>query len=193
MSKDNRNVNDLLTEWSEPPSERALNEEALSALRKFVGDYLGGSINPRELNDAMKDVMDTIADVLKRLVGNPKLGHMPFFLKAPIDNYIKLLEPGERLAEDGEERWRKNFIITGPVTLAIEVIAAEADGWRAEIGLSEGGKVIENGKRSPAVKSVWSKNFEAAEGQAKKWARQFGLVWKPKPYGDQTMVKPKAE
>ena len=85
-------------------------------------------------------------------------------------------------ARKNPDDWKKNFIVIGDsVSMAIEVVAAENDGWRAEVGFSKGGMVIED----PVfiLKSEWAKSFEAAETIAKSMARKYKIKWQPKPYG----------
>lgn len=80
----------------------------------------------------------------------------------------------------GGERWKDNFVVTAPVTLAVAVTAAENNGWRAEVGVSQGGKVIE---RQP-FSTKWFKTFEEAKKEAKRLARVNKIQFKPKPYGE---------
>jgi hypothetical protein len=63
----------------------------------------------------------------------------------------------------------------------INVIAAEANGWRVEVGYSFGGKVIENPKQS--ISSEWVNTFEGAEKLAKSKAKIHKIKWNKKPYG----------
>ena len=87
-------------------------------------------------------------------------------------------------ARDNPDDWKKNFIVLGgKVTLAVEVIAAEANGWRTDVGFSKDGMVIESPKQ--ILKSDWSKTFEEAEKKAKSFARSYGISWNPRPYGKQ--------
>jgi len=78
-----------------------------------------------------------------------------------------------------EDRWQYNFIGgTGKVTLMVSVTAAENNGWRADVGLSQGGKVIE---KSSFV-SVWKSDFEEAAKAAKSLARKYKIRWKPQHF-----------
>jgi len=85
-------------------------------------------------------------------------------------------------AADTEERWKRNVISVGPkMALVVQITAAEANGWRTDVGFSKGGKVIEDPAYS--LKSDWVATYEAAEKAAKTYARKFKIKWKPVPYG----------
>ena len=84
------------------------------------------------------------------------------------------------------ERWQYNFIVTSQKTLAVEVIAAENNGWRAELGITEGGKVIEG----ETLNTAWSRSFDGAVEQAKAWARLYKIAWQPRHYGTDKTHKP---
>lgn len=76
-------------------------------------------------------------------------------------------------------RWKYNFTAgSKTATLLIEVIAAENDGWRARLGISDGGKVIEE----TALQSEWFQSFEEAKIQAKIFARKYRIKWEPKHF-----------
>ena len=86
------------------------------------------------------------------------------------------------------EDWKKNFIVVGnPYYVCVQVVAAENGGWRAEVGFSKDGMVIEDPKQ--AMKSEWTKTFEGAENIAKQLSKTFGISWNPKPYGDRSKFK----
>jgi hypothetical protein len=87
----------------------------------------------------------------------------------------------------GDDRWQYNFIGgQDKVTMMVTVIAAEAQGWRAELGISFGGKVIDKG----AIKSEWSRDFESAVKVARSMARKAGIKWAPKHYSTDKDHKP---
>jgi hypothetical protein len=83
--------------------------------------------------------------------------------------------------------WKYNFIGgQAQVTLMVSVIAAESNGWRAELGISEGGKVIDHG----AMQSEWSRSFEGAVSVAKTMAKKAKIKWSPKHYSTDKDHKP---
>jgi len=86
-----------------------------------------------------------------------------------------------------KERWKYNFVGgSDKVTLMVQVIAAESDGWRTEVGISRGGKVIER----DSIRTVWAKTFEEAVKTAKKLARQYKIKWRPAHYSTDKSHKP---
>jgi hypothetical protein len=103
------------------------------------------------------------------------------------EDFLKFFKKEE--ARTNPDDWKKNFIVPGPkATIMVSVIAAENDGWRAEAGVSLGGKVIESPKQ--AFESNWVQTFEAAENKAKGMCRTFKCPWKGrKPYGDRSKIK----
>jgi len=84
--------------------------------------------------------------------------------------------------------WKNNFIVLGDkYFIAVEVIAAENDGWRVEVGFSKNGMVVEDPKQ--IIKSDWKKTFEIASKEAKILAKKYNIKWEPKPYGDRSKFK----
>lgn len=97
---------------------------------------------------------------------------------------MKIYMEESGVVESAEERWKQNFLVKGPFKmLVVQVIAAENNGWRAEVGYSNGGMVIEDPKQT--FKSTWAANLEAVTKIAKSMARQHKIKWKPGPYGKQ--------
>jgi len=90
-------------------------------------------------------------------------------------------------AEAADQRWQYNFIGgQNQVTMMVSVTAAEADGWRADLGISEGGKVIDHG----SIKSEWARTFEGAVSLAKSMAKKAKITWSPKHYSTAKDHKP---
>ena len=85
------------------------------------------------------------------------------------------------------DRWMYNFV-GGMVqkNLMVEVVAAENNGWRAGVGISDGGKVIEKNW----IKSEWFRDFPSAVKQAKSWSRIYKIPWRPRHYSTDKPHKP---
>ena len=101
-----------------------------------------------------------------------------------VQTYRRASSP--RTAADSE-RWMYNFIGgAAQKTLLVEVVAAENNGWRARVGLSEGGKVIEK----HGLSGEWFHDFAGAVKHAKSLARKYKIPWNPQHYSTDKPHKP---
>jgi hypothetical protein len=101
-------------------------------------------------------------------------------MKDLVEKYLNSVDINE--ARTNPDDYLKNFIVIGKqVFLAIDVITAENNGWRAEVGISQSGMVIEDPKYT--FKSSWFSTFEQAEKAALGMAKDMKVNWNPKPYG----------